>query len=212
MIYAFTLAFFLCFPWHGMGTKVFTFHEGSSGSDDLSSATLTNAPDAPIPDHFVICSSHKQIKIYTYHGHTVYVLYEDPNIAKPWFSLSISPHHPYVLWANTRFYYWYDLGHITREALHQWVHICVEVDTVNGTLGASINGGNVTTVNNVEGLTPLPKLHLRLGISHNSDHIEKFQSFGYVALAGEEGDHATPRESQSTPVVSSQCPSPVAQW
>ena len=181
MISAFTLALFLCFPWNGIGTKVFTFQEGSSDPDDLSSATLTNAPNGPLPDNFVICSSNKQIKIYTNHSHTVYVLYEDPNFAKPWFSLTISPRHPYVLWANTRFYYWYDLGHITREAIHQWVHICVEVDTVNGTLGASINGGNVTTVNNVEGLTPVPKLHLRLGVGHNSDYIKKFQSFGYVA-------------------------------
>ena len=161
-----------------MGTKVFTFHEGSSDPGELSSATLTNAPDAPLPEHFVICSSHKQTKIYANHGHTVYVLYEDPNIGKPWFSISISPHYPHVLWANTRFYYWYTLGHIAHEAFHQWVHICVEVDTINGTLRASVNGGNSTIVNNVEGLTPVPTLHLRLGVVHQSEEREQFQYFG----------------------------------
>ena len=87
MVSAIILAFFLCFPWHGMGTKVFTFHEGSSVNDELSSATLINAPAAPLPDHFVICSSHKQQQIGTRNTGTIYALYEDSSFSKPWFSV-----------------------------------------------------------------------------------------------------------------------------
>ena len=61
----------LCFPRNGMGITVFKFHERRP--DDLSYATLINAPDAPLPDHFIICSSHKQQQIGTLHTRNIYV-------------------------------------------------------------------------------------------------------------------------------------------
>ena len=70
-----------------MGTKVFTFQEGITEAGELSSATLTNAPDAPLPDHFIICSSHKQQQIGTRNTETIYALYENSSFTK----LSIEP-------------------------------------------------------------------------------------------------------------------------
>ena len=181
MIHFFDIFFIYSFLWYAIGTKVFTFHEGLSDPDELSSATLTNAPDAPLPDQFIICSSHKQQQVDTLNTLTIYVLYEASNFVKPWFSIgfwySVGDDY-YILWANIQFVYWYDLGHVTREVLLHWIHICVEVDTANRTLSASINGGNVTTVNNVEGFKPVPKLHLRLGVVHQSEEREQFQYFG----------------------------------
>ena len=55
------------------------------------------------------------------------------------------------------------------------------MDTVNATLRASINGGNITTVSNVNGLTPVPKLHLQLGVVHQSYDRDQFQFYGSVS-------------------------------
>ena len=152
-----------------MATKVFTFnHEVNSG--ELSSATLASVDDiGPLPQHFLICSSHNQQQIDTHNTRTIYVLYEDSNFTKPWFSFGFQDYRQhYFLWIFIRFHYWYKLGKVTRETFLHWVHVCVEVDTIKSMLRASINGGNVTTVTNVQGLSPVPKLNLRLGIVHDT--------------------------------------------
>ena len=79
----------LCFPLNGLGTRVFTFFEDSSATIDLSSATPTNAPEKPLPDHFIICSSHNQQQIDTLNTRTIYVLYEDSDFTKPWFAIGV---------------------------------------------------------------------------------------------------------------------------
>ena len=89
MISVVTLSILLILPWYGIGTKVFTFHEGSSDPDELSSATLTNAPDAPLPDHFIICSSHKQQQIGTRNTTAFYFLKAERN--------SMGTHFVYVV-------------------------------------------------------------------------------------------------------------------
>ena len=165
-----------------MGTKVFTFQEENTEAEELSSATLTNAPNAPLPDHFVICSSHKQQQIGTHNTETIYVLYEDSSFTRPWFSIGFwKLTLDYVLMVNIRYDRWYDLGQVTREAFLFWIHICVEVDTINGTLRASINGGNVTTVEKVKGLAPAQKLHMRLGVGHDNRDNNLYQYFGSVS-------------------------------
>ena len=181
MIIIITLCILLSFLSHGMGTKVFTFKEGITDADELSSATLTNPPDDPLPDHFIICSSHKQQQIGTHNTETIYVLYEDSSFTQPWFSIGFwKLTYDYVLMVNIRYDRWYDLGQVTREAFLFWIHVCVEVDSTNGTLRASINGGNVTTVNNVEGLDPAQKLHLRLGVGHDNRDNNLYQFYGSV--------------------------------
>ena len=162
-----------------LGMKVFTFSEDSSDTSPMSSVTVTSASDNSfLPDHFLICSSHSQQQVKTRNTRTIYVLYEDSNFTKPWFSIGFKSNNK--LWGNVRFKDWHELGIVTRETFLYWVHICVEVDTITGTLRASINGGNVTTVHNVPGLTPLPRLHLRLGVVHESYYFELTQFRGSV--------------------------------
>ena len=166
------LSSFLLISLQVSGIKVFEFNEGNN----LSSATVTNA----LPDQFLICSSHTQQVVNTPNTRTIYVLYKDSSFTTPWLSIGFYKNN--ILWANIRFNYWYILGQVTRETLLYWVHICVEVDTIKGMLRASINGGNVTTVTNVQGLTPVPKLHLRLGVVHESYHLQQPEQFiGAVA-------------------------------
>ena len=182
MIPIITLILLLYFPSNGLGTKVFKFKEGSTDNNTLSSATLVNASESPLPDHFVICSSHKQQQVDTINANNIYVLYEDSNFTKPWISIGFY-YHVNALWANIRYLQniWYRLGYATREAFLHWIHICVEVDSINAKIRTSINGGNVTTVSNVKGLTPVPKLYLRLGVVQQSGNIGQFQFYGYVA-------------------------------
>ena len=145
-----------------MGTRVFTFHEDSMRHDtsDLSSAIVTR--EESLPDHFLICSSHKQKYLASHNARTVYVLYKESNFSVPWFSIGFgSPkpgHHTLYIDVNNNYL---RIGTFPPETFLYWVHVCVEVDTITATIKASVNGGNVSTVQNVEGLTPLPKLHLR---------------------------------------------------
>ena len=164
-----------------MATKVFTFPSiPNSGIEELSSATLESATNhGSLPDHFLICSSHTQQLSHTssLNTNTIYVLYEDSSLTKPWLSFGFWLYSStyYKLSAFT-FEQEYTIGFVTRETFLYWVHICVEVDTIKRILRASINGGNVTTVTNVQGLTPVPRLNLRLGIVHNFyvEHTTQF--------------------------------------
>ena len=177
-------ALLLCFPWNGKGIKVFTFQDSRPEPGDLSSAILTNAPEGPLPDRFRICSSHTQQQIGTTNTRTIYVLYEDKDHKKPWFSIGFWWYnHAYILFANIRCTYWSDLGEVARAIFLQWIHICVEIDTVHGSLKTSINGGNVTTVENVKELNPVPNLYLRLGVVHEDIILEPqpVQFFGSLA-------------------------------
>ena len=161
-----------------MGITVFKFHERRP--DKLSYATLINAPDAPLPDHFIICSSHKQQQIGTLHTRNIYVLYKDSNFSKSWLSIGFQFLDEKKIWlyVNEK----YMLGSVTTDTLISWVHICVEVNTINGTIRGSINGGNVSSVHDVKGLTPVPQLYLRLGVVKASSGLgATTQFFGSVS-------------------------------
>ena len=172
----------LTLSWKANGTKIFSFHDvtnnNATGSVGISSATATNMPEEHVPDRFTICSTHKQQQIETSNTATIYVLYWDSNFSQPWFSMGFFGQ--YKLWANINYKNWYALGQAKPETFLTWIHICVEVDTVNATLHASINGGNVTSVHNVKGLTPKPRLYLRLGMVDESYYAELVQYVGSV--------------------------------
>ena len=77
------LAFCAC---DGTGTKAFIFHDTEDGN--LTTATLTNAPREPLPEHFLICSSHNQQQIDTPNTYVSgYVLYDDSDFTNPWFNI-----------------------------------------------------------------------------------------------------------------------------
>ena len=164
------------FPWSGMGMKVLTFNESS----ELSSATLSMDN---LPHHFLLCSSHTQQQINTPSTRTIYVLYRDSQFTKPWLSIgfwycNFIP----CLNVNVNFSGWYELGIVTREKFLNWVHICVEVDTVNVTLRAAVNGDVLKTVQNVHGLNPPhTKLNMRLGVVQDSSDRAPTQYIGSVS-------------------------------
>ena len=169
----------LCFPLCGLGTRIFTFSEDTSENSNVSSATLNNAIIEPLPNHFVICSSHKQQDLTP---NTIYVLYEDSEFLKPWFSIGVWYRSSHVLWANVKFNHFYRLTTVPQESFLSWVHICVEIDTIASTIRTSINGGAVSTVYDTKDLSPVPKLHLRLGIVHQSyDKEQQLPFIGSVA-------------------------------
>ena len=173
----------LTLSWKAMGTNIFSFQDvNTGGGNGMSSATATNMPEEKLPDQFIICSSHKQQQIGTSNTLTIYVLYGDSSFSKPWFSIGFDNTlvWEYTLWANINYKNWYALCPVKPETLLTWIHICVEVDTVNATLHASINGGNVTSVHNVKDLTPKPRLYLRLGMVDESYYLELVQYVGSV--------------------------------
>ena len=83
---------------------------------------------------------------------------------------------------NVNFSGWYELGIVTREKFLDWVHICVEVDMVNATLRAAVNGDVLKTVHNVPGLNPPhSKLNMRLGVVQDSFDRAPTQYIGSVS-------------------------------
>ena len=164
------------FPSSGMGMKVLTFNESS----ELSSATV--AMDN-LPQHFLICSSHTQHQINTPSTRTIYVLYQDSQFTKPWLSIGFWYCNSIpCLNVNVNFSGWYELGIVTREKFLSWVHICVEVDMVNATLRAAVNGDVLKTVHNVPGLNPPhSKLNMRLGVVQDSFDRAPTQYIGSVS-------------------------------
>ena len=158
------LAFCAC---DGTGTKAFIFHDTEDGN--LTTATLTNAPREPLPEHFLICSSHNQQQIDTPNTYVSgYVLYEDSDFTNPWFNIKYDRFGQLEI--NIKYNNVYFMGHVTLETFLYWIHTCVEVDTITGTLRASANGVLLKTIDNNQGLksTPAPRLNLRLGVVHES--------------------------------------------
>ena len=156
------LAFCAC---DGTGTKAFIFHDTEDGN--LTTATLTNAPIEPLPEHFLICSSHNQQQIDTPNTYVSgYVLYEDSHFTKPWFAIKYDRFGQ--LEVNTKYTNTYYMGQVTRETFLYWIHTCVEVDTTTATLRASVNGVSLKTIDHIQDLKPTPRLHLRLGLVHES--------------------------------------------
>ena len=77
--------------------------------------------------------------------------------------------------------YWYSPGIIPEEDFVKWVHICLEINAEDHTIRTSVNGKELNNLTNVEGLTPTPKLSLRLGIVDHSSTKKKIQFHGKVS-------------------------------
>ena len=74
---------------------------------------------------------------------------------------------------------WHKLGSLQSQDLFEWIHICLEIDMVNETVVASINGKKYEVIN-VEGITPpITDLtfNIRLGIVHISNQINSYLQF-----------------------------------
>ena len=159
-----------------LAVKIIEFHGNyQESSTTLSSATLANNPLPHLPDHFILCSSHYQSHMDTRNTHTIYVIYQDESMTTPWLNIGIWKENR--LWANVRHESWHILGSIQSQDLFEWMHICLEIDLVQGTISASINGKSFE-VTNVSGLNPSPGFNIRLGIVHHSVRDIKEQFHG----------------------------------
>ena len=144
---------------------------------ELSSAVLANKPLIKVPKHFILCSSHFELH---YDANTIYTLYQDENMTIQWFNIGFW--YFKQLWVNI-FHQdlWYHLGDLESQDLFEWMHICLEIDLVNETMSASMNGKKYE-VTNVVGIDPSIdlSLNIRLGIVHTSDGESKFQFNGKI--------------------------------
>ena len=137
-------------------------------TSELSSAVIANRPLIKVPKHFILCSSHFQTQIDTKNTHTIYVIYQDENMTIPWFNIGFWANN--VLWANImQQNSWHNLGSLESEDLYEWINICLEVDMVNETMSANINGNKFGVIN-VSGISPSVDLafNIRLGIVHST--------------------------------------------
>ena len=151
--------------------KVFNFEESvSANGADLSYAVLSNIPALPLPDRFIICSSHIQKKIY---DKNFYVLYDAEGI--PWISLSIWESSGQIsLWADLLYGIWFKLGLVNKPWTHFWTHICMEMDLKTGRISSSMNGNSVASVEAPD-LVKLNtrRLNLAVGLSHHSWQVKE---------------------------------------
>ena len=107
----------------------------------LSSAIVTNVPEDPLPDRFILCYSSKQAKI---DRKSPFVLYGEDS--KPWLAFSQWwSVDEVVLWAEVQWGNWGEFSHAGRPWTHGWMHVCADVDTSTGDLAVSLNGGPAIT-------------------------------------------------------------------
>ncbi len=175
VILSLTLAFYT-----SLSNRIFDF-DGQISQTDFSSAVLANIPETTLPKEFILCSSHFQRFINTKNVHSIYVIYQEEEMLKPWLSFGIWSKN--ILWVNIAYDYWYNLGIVPSEFMIKWLHICLKIDIAEKTIEANVNGRAFKNVSDVMGLTPTPKFNLRLGIVHTSDstHTNKYQFDGQVA-------------------------------
>ena len=157
--------------------KIFEF-DSIPSENVLSSASIANKPDTPLPKDFILCSAHSQKTIDTINNRGIYVIYQDEKLLQPWLSIGIWVEN--VLWANVAFKYWYDLGRVPDYLMQSWIHICLKIDIEGKSIETNVNGQKLNTVSNVKGLTPAPKFNLLLGITHDSDQITRYQFHGQI--------------------------------
>ena len=127
--------------------------ENLSQNDQISTTTLANP--VHLPKVFTICSFHNQPHI---QEQTFYVLYENVELTKPWFSLSLW-NLKGELWADIKGD-WYLLGALPLINLGQWINICSEINLKANTIRTSINGGRVISVN-ITNFLQIPTLFMR---------------------------------------------------
>lgn len=180
MLNMFSLIFFLgSFLTFGFSQKSKVFDFGKSSEIGFSSVSLENIPDAVLPDHFIICSSHSQNIVGSRSTEAIYVIYRDKDLTKPWLSVGLFNDE---IWINIGFEYWYTPPRSVPEKFWlKWMHICVDIDTKSRTIEVGINGQSLGKSLNISGLIHTPKLNLQLGIVEHSFVKKKYQFDGKIS-------------------------------
>ena len=114
---------------------VYTFD--SKPDDPLATATLTNGPQ--LPSLFILCVSFK-LDMLDGRGF-FHLLGQDTS---PWLTLTLDKEagtgavHLWALLGDQGISHRF--GHVRQPKLKVWYHVCAAVDTLNGTLDATLNG------------------------------------------------------------------------
>ena len=129
--------------------KVVHFEESLSGMD-ISHLILSDSSEVPLPDVFIICTSHQQSKM---DKKGFYHIYGEDR--QPWmltkFGTGPGYHNSVGLWGSFGLE-WIYFGEISQPKLFFWYHMCHEVDTSKGRISVSVNGDRLATNIEVESL------------------------------------------------------------
>ena len=110
--------------------------------------------------------------------HTIYVLYTDSSYLVPWFSIGIWSQNG--LWVNVNNLDWIALGQIPSHLLLNWIHICLDINIVEGSIQTFIGGKTWSLIEDVN-LKPPEKIYLRLGIVDHSYWEKNYQFYGKIS-------------------------------
>ena len=129
--------------------KVVHFEESLSGMD-ISHLILSDSSEVPLPDVFIICTSHQQSKM---DKRGFYHIYGEDR--QPWmltkFGTGPGYHNSVGLWGSFGLE-WIYFGEISQPKLFFWYHMCHKVDTFQGRISVSVNGDRLATNIEVESL------------------------------------------------------------
>ena len=168
---------------NGWPNKIFKFQEKeNTTSKEISTATLKNIPKEKLPNFFVICSTHKQEEFNTKNTRIMYSIYSNEDFQERWFSIGLWANNK--LWVNVKTLNWYSFSILPLHLSMDWFTICVEIDTIEKSISASIGGGKLHKVYNVTSLDEPPRLHLRIGVvdlqDYSQDYTENYQYHGMI--------------------------------
>ena len=129
--------------------KVVHFEESLSGTD-ISSLILSDSSEVPLPEVFILCTSHQQSKM---DKRGFYHIYGEDK--QPWmmtkFGTGPGTHNSVGLWGSFGLE-WIYFGEISQPKLFFWYHMCHKVDTSKGRISVSVNGNRLATNVQVESL------------------------------------------------------------
>ena len=129
--------------------KVVHFEESLSESD-ISFLILSDSSEVPLPDVFILCTSHQQS---TMDKRGFYHIYGEDG--QPWmltkFGTGPGAHNSVGLWGSFGLE-WIYFGEIPQPKLFFWYHMCHRVDTYHGHISVSVNGDRLATDIEVESL------------------------------------------------------------
>ena len=136
----------------GLNIKVFEFVRKTN--NEISQIAMKQA--IQVDQVFVICSSHKQVQVNKFHS-TIYTLYEDKEMKKPWIYLGFWINAE--LWVNVKSA-WYLGGKVSYAKFRNWIHLCLKIDVIKQTLSVSIDEEITLEVGNVTMLSPIERVYL----------------------------------------------------
>ena len=120
--------------------KVFHFEESLP---DLSYLVLSDSSEVPLPDVFILCTSHQQSKMDKRGFYQIYGADKQLWMTTK-FDRGPGPQNSVGLW-GTFGLEWIYYGEISQPKLFFWYHMCHKVDSSQGQISISVNGHRFAT-------------------------------------------------------------------